>query len=143
MPEPGVGGRDLETSSFSSISLGFQQDWKLTIGRPGLSLTIVGVGSRGLRSFNLMLVAARISSPLISFPSFIFIPSSTSVFSSVGLGGVAGRVFEVYAGSRDCEGGFLCISNLSNFFVPRVGSVLDRSRFCLADCTLEKGLRLG
>jgi hypothetical protein len=49
-------------------SAGFQLVSKLTIGRPGLSLTAVGSGSLALRSFNLKLVAARISSPRISTP---------------------------------------------------------------------------
>ncbi len=61
----------LRTSGFISASFGFQFALKLTIGRPGLSLTTVGVGSLGLRSFKRMLVACRISSLLISRPSFI------------------------------------------------------------------------
>lgn len=44
---------------------------KLTIGRPGRVLTAVGMGNFGLRSFNFMLVAARMSSGRISRPSFI------------------------------------------------------------------------
>ena len=60
----------LRTSGFTSASFGFQFTSKLTIGRPGLSLTTVGVGSLGLRSFRRMLVACRISSLLISSPSF-------------------------------------------------------------------------
>jgi hypothetical protein len=62
-------------SSGALTSLGRQFGSKLTIGRPGLSDTMAGVGSFGLRSFQLMLVAWRISSPLISFPSFIFATS--------------------------------------------------------------------
>ena len=61
----------LRTSGFTSASFGFQFASKLTIGRPGLSLTTVGVGSLGLRSFKRMLVACRISSLLISSPSFV------------------------------------------------------------------------
>lgn len=60
----------LDSSSFSSSSLGFQPVLKLTIGLPGRSLTAVGVGNFGLRSFILMLVAARISSPRTSISFF-------------------------------------------------------------------------
>lgn len=42
---------------------------KLTIGRPGRSLTATGVGSLALRSLSRMLVAARMSSLRISRPS--------------------------------------------------------------------------
>lgn len=44
---------------------------KLTIGLPGRSLTAVGVGRFGLRSFRFMVVAALISSLRISSPFFI------------------------------------------------------------------------
>jgi len=44
---------------------------KLTIGLPGLSLTIVGRGRFGLLSLRCLLVAARMSSPLISMPSLV------------------------------------------------------------------------
>src|SRR4051812_7626603 len=47
----------LRTSGLSSASDGFQFLSKLTIGRPGLSLTAVGVGSLGLRSLRRILVA--------------------------------------------------------------------------------------
>ncbi|KAL7357447.1 hypothetical protein ACKS0A_07770 [Histoplasma ohiense] len=48
-----------------------QDGSKLTIGRPGRSLTTVGIGSLLLRSLSRMLVAARISSPRISLPSLV------------------------------------------------------------------------
>jgi hypothetical protein len=54
-------------SSFVALS-GFQPRSKLTIGRPGRSLTAVGSGSFGLLSLSFMLVAARMSSPRISMP---------------------------------------------------------------------------
>ena len=60
-----------ELSSLSSTSRGFQPGAKLTIGRPGRSLTTVGLGSLGLLSFNRMLVAARISSLRISIPFLV------------------------------------------------------------------------
>jgi hypothetical protein len=95
-------GRRGSSTGFKSASLGFQLASKLTIGRPGLSLTAVGVGSLGLRSFNFMLVARRMSSPRISSPSLV---GTSGAFSVMGTGG-----FAVYAGFRDCEGGFLWIS---------------------------------
>src|SRR5688500_16656962 len=54
MPRP-----DRDSSDLSSVasSWGFQSLLKLTIGRPGLSLTADGVGSLGLRSFSFMPVA--------------------------------------------------------------------------------------
>jgi hypothetical protein len=58
-------------SGFTSACFGFQFVSKLTIGRPGLSLTAVGVGSFWLRSFRRMLVACRISSFLISRPFLV------------------------------------------------------------------------
>lgn len=78
-------------SSFSSISSAVQPDWKLTMGLPGLSLTAVGVGRFELRSFRFILVAARISSALISMPSFILGLDSASTGSSIGWVGVVGR----------------------------------------------------
>ena len=83
-------GRD-EISSFISISLGFQSFWKDTIGRPGLSDTMLGVGSLALLSFNLKPVAARSSSLRTSFPSFILTSGSFSIsdlLSSLVLGRV-------------------------------------------------------
>ena len=77
---------------------------KLTIGRPGTSLTAVGVGSFGLRSFSRMVVAARMSSLRISMPSFD-IGASTSGMNSII--GVVGVEFAVYAALRDWLGGFL------------------------------------
>lgn len=66
-------------SNFSSTSFGFQFASKLTIGRPGLSETMVGVGSFGLRSLMLMLVALRMSSLRISLPSFILTSSCAPI----------------------------------------------------------------
>jgi len=79
---------------------------KLTIGRPGLSVTRLGVGSFGLLSLRLMLVAARMSSPRISLPSFM----GMSSLLFVGLSS-----FLVYPGFRDCVGGFRWISTLSRY----------------------------
>lgn len=76
----------LRTSGFTSASFGFQSELKLTIGRPGLSLTTVGVGNFGLRSLRSILVAFRISSLLISSPSLV----GDGVVSIVG---VTSRVF--------------------------------------------------
>jgi hypothetical protein len=71
-------GTALDACSLSSVSFGFQLLLKLTIGLPGLSETIEGVGNFGLRSLRLMLVALRMSSLRISFPSFIFTSSLVS-----------------------------------------------------------------
>lgn len=79
---------------FGFSSLGCQDGSKLTIGRPGLSLTAVGIGSLLLRSFNFMLVAARISSLRISRP--FLVGTLSCVFKSVGGGGLV-----VYSGFRD------------------------------------------
>lgn len=67
-----------EISSFISISFGRQSFLNDTIGRPGLSETMVGVGSLALLSFNLNPVAARSSSLRISFPSLTLISGSFS-----------------------------------------------------------------
>jgi hypothetical protein len=83
-----IGGSD-EISCFISFSLGAQSFLKLTIGRPGASDTIVGVGSFGLRSFKLMLVALRISSSRISFPSFSLTSSSLGLGISKAVPGLA------------------------------------------------------
>lgn len=53
---------------------GAQSGLKLTIGRPGLSLTADGEGSFALRSLNFMLVAARSSSERTSIP-FLYLGS--------------------------------------------------------------------
>jgi hypothetical protein len=91
----------LRSSGLSSASLGFQFLSKLTIGRPGLSLTTVGVGSLGLRSFKRMLVACRISSLLISRPSLMSF-SGTGGLSEAGSGSdVFGGGFDMYAGFLD------------------------------------------
>jgi hypothetical protein len=84
----GAAGAAEDFSSFSSISLGFQFGSKLTMGRPGLSETMLGVGSFVLRSFKLMLVALRMSSLLISMPSFILTCSSEVFRDSEEEGGV-------------------------------------------------------
>lgn len=99
---------------------GFHAGSKLTIGRPGRSVTAVGVGSFGLRSLNRILVAARMSSLRISILGFDKGVSTSGMISIVG--GVAGLA--VYAALRDCEGGFRKISQRSSFFVS--GVVLDR-----------------
>jgi len=91
-----LNGDCLRSSGFISASLGFQFVSKLTIGLPGLSLTAVGVGSLGLLSFRRMLVACRISSLLISNPSFIGI--SGAGVSAVLVGEAE---FAVYAGFLD------------------------------------------
>lgn len=65
-----------EISCLSSTAFGCQPGRKLTIGLPGLSETIVGVGSFALRSFNEALVAFLISSLRISLPSFMGTTSS-------------------------------------------------------------------
>lgn len=80
-------GTGLESSGFNSTSFGFQFCLKLTIGRPGLSDTMFGRGSFGLRSFKLILVAFRMSSPRISRPSFIGISSLTTSLIFSGLTG--------------------------------------------------------
>lgn len=95
----------LRASGFTSASFGFQFASKLTIGRPGLSLTTVGVGSLGLRSFSRMLVAWRISSLLISSPSFCGVSGgSWSAICGCGL--------DVYEGFLDCDGGLRWISDI-------------------------------
>jgi len=91
-----LNGDCLRSSGFISASLGFQFVSKLTIGLPGLSLTAVGVGSLGLLSFRRMLVACRISSLLISKPSFL---GTSGPFASTFFTGEA-RV-AVYAGFLD------------------------------------------
>ena len=85
-------------------SVGCQFFSKLTIGRPGTSLTAVGVGSFGLRSFSRMVVAARMSSLRISMPSFDAGVSTSRVNSITGFVRVE---FAVYAALRDWLGGFL------------------------------------
>jgi hypothetical protein len=87
----------LDPSCFNSAPFGFQSDSKLTIGRPGLSLTTVGIGNLGLRSLSLMLVAFRMSSPRISTSFRIPIAALVGLASlSLALaepGGVGGRRF--------------------------------------------------
>jgi len=91
---------DRDSSDLSSVasSWGFQFFSKLTIGRPGLSLTADGVGSLGLRSFSFMLVACLISSLRISMPCFRGTSSRRA--------NVAVREFVVYCGFLDWLGGF-------------------------------------
>ena len=75
----GVAPGSADISSFSSISLGFQSLLKDTMGRPGLSDTMLGVGSLALLSFSLKPVAARSSSLRTSFPSFVLTWGSFSI----------------------------------------------------------------
>jgi hypothetical protein len=75
----------------------FQFASKLTIGRPGLSLTAVGSGSFALRSLSFMLVAWRMSWLRTSTPFFLSVWSST--------GGVLDAVLTVYWGLRERVGG--------------------------------------
>src|ERR1700733_10825620 len=90
------------SSRWDESSVGCQFFSKLTIGRPGTSLTAVGVGSFGLRSFSRMVVAARMSSLRISMPSFDAGVSTSRVNSTTGFVGVE---FAVYAALRDWLGG--------------------------------------
>jgi hypothetical protein len=88
------------SSRWGESSVGCHVFSKLTIGRPGTSLTAVGVGSFGLRSFNRIVVAARMSSLRISMPSFAAEVSPSRVNSIIGV------EFAVYAALRDWLGGF-------------------------------------
>ena len=92
------------SSRWGESSVGCQFFSKLTIGRPGTSLTAVGVGNFGLRSFSRMVVAARMSSLRISMPSFDAGVSTSRMNSIIGFVGVE---FAVYAALRDWLGGFL------------------------------------
>lgn len=92
------------SSRWGESSVGCHVFSKLTIGRPGTSLTAVGVGSFGLRSFSRMVVAARMSSLRISMPSFDAGVSTSWMNSIIGFVGVE---FAVYAALRDWLGGFL------------------------------------
>lgn len=115
------------------------------MGRPGRSLTTVGVGNFGLRSFSLILVAARISSPRTSTPFFIRVLSEVPLWSlSLALpesGGVGGNALDTYEGSRDLEGGFLCMSYLESVFVSMSGPVIERSEGSWAKWTFVPGFR--
>lgn len=87
-----------EVFRVGSTSFGFQSRSKLTMGRPGRSLTAVGIGSLGLRSLRFILVAARISSLRTSLP--FFIRAMSEPFRSLSLalaesGGVGGKTFDV------------------------------------------------
>lgn len=128
-----------------SISFGFQSWSKLTMGRPGRSLTTVGVGSFGLRSFNLILVAARISSPRTSTPFFITglaeVPLRSLSLALVESGGVGGNALDTYEGSRDLVGGFLCMSNFERGFVSLQGAVIKRSDVSRAKWTFVPWFR--
>jgi hypothetical protein len=82
-----TGSSMADFSSFNSIT--FQSFWKETMGRPGLSETMEGVGSLGLRFLRLKPVAARNSSLRTSLPSFILGAGSFSasdLASATGLG---------------------------------------------------------
>ena len=92
------------SSRWGESSVGCQFFSKLTIGRPRTSLTAVGVGSFGLRSFSRIVVAARMSSLRISMPSFEAGVSTSRMNSTIGFVGVE---FAVYAALRDWLGGFL------------------------------------
>ena len=82
----------------------FQAGSKLTMGLPARSLTAVGVGSLGLRSLLFMLVAARISSLLISLPSLV------GGCSDSGAGGGVATLL-VYGAAFGCSACFLRLSN--------------------------------
>ena len=73
---------------------GVQAGSKLTIGLPSRSLTAVGVGRLGLRSFLRIVVAARISSPRISMLSWDGGVSTSRITGGVG-------ELMVYAALRD------------------------------------------
>jgi len=100
----------LETSGLESVACSgaFQFLSKLTMGRPGVSLTADGVGSLLLRSCRRMLVACRISSLRISKPSFLGTSSVFCLFRR------SNGLLVVYPALRDCVGGFLCISLLDH-----------------------------
>lgn len=98
----------------------FHAGSKLTIGLPARLLTAVGVGSLGLRSLRFMLVAARISSPRISIPSFV----GTGLGSTMVGGGV---VLLVYGAAFGCSA---CLLLLSNGFGRVLGEVGVLSAFC-------------
>lgn len=119
----GGSGRGRIASSLSSFLLsdgGFQAGSKLTIGLPARSLTAVGVGSFGLRSLLFMLVAARMSSPRISFPSFVGTISGSTIVG----GGVA---LLVYGAAFGCSA---CLLRRSNGFGRCFGIVGIVSAFC-------------
>jgi hypothetical protein len=125
----------LRTSDFTSASFGFQSASKLTIGRPGLSLTALGVGSLGLRSFRRMLVACRISSLRISRPFLVGVSGRCA--SEVR---AAGGGLEVYAGFLDCEGGFRWISDLERVLMGPAGVLWDPVMSC-SNWTRFRGFR--
>jgi hypothetical protein len=79
-------GPGLPASGLSCFvaSPGLQLRSKLTIGRPGRSLTAVGMGSFGLLSLSFMLVAARMSSPRISIPFLLGGVSASGMTSMEG-----------------------------------------------------------
>jgi len=78
-------GRPASRLSCFAASSGFQLRSKLTIGRPGRSLTAVGMGSFGLLSLSFMLVAARMSSPRISIPFLLGGVSASGMTSMEGV----------------------------------------------------------
>ena len=98
----------------------FQAGSKLTMGLPARLLTAVGVGSFGLRSLLFMLVAARISSLLISLPSLVGACSDSG-----GRSGVVALV--VYGAAFGCSARFL---RLSNGFRRAFGAVGIVSALC-------------
>ena len=95
LPPSRLARRRLDGSCFESGCRDLQSWSKLTMGLPGRSLTAVGVGNFGLRSFNDLLVAARISSPRISI-SFVvddFLPRSFPSIELEESGGVGDGKF--------------------------------------------------
>lgn len=107
-------------SPFLTSDGDFHAESKLTIGLPARSLTAVGVGSLGLRSLRFILVAARMSSLRISFPSFV------GVFSGSMMIGV-GVALLVYGAAFGCSA---CLRRLSNGFGRVLGMVGIVSAFC-------------
>jgi hypothetical protein len=97
-----TGSSIADFSSFNSIT--FQSFWKETIGRPGLSETMVGVGSFALRFLRLKPVAARNSSLRISLPSLILGAGSFSASDFASASGLGCGRLSVYAALRDCVG---------------------------------------
>lgn len=117
----GSAGR-IDFSSFSSTTP--KSFWKDTMGLPGASDTMVGVGSFGLRFLRLKPVAARNSSLLISFPSFSLTSGSFSASALPTSLSFDLLLFSVYPAFLDCVGSFLWISYRSKRFILTMGSVL-------------------
>jgi hypothetical protein len=122
----GVAGSDRSGVLSVDSSGACQLAAKLTIGRPGLSLTAVGSGRLGLRSFKRILVAARISSLRTSMPFFLSTLSSTGT-------GLSLERFLVYSGLRERVGGLRYISTRSSGFVLSASSLGGSKRTRFAD----------